>query len=93
MMEQEKKLTKEEIREEIKELILVDYEPHDGWNINLEEVVLNIMEYLDSQGVVMIDEGELPTSFLFVGRSLQETYRQAQQDMLKAGYKRTKPLI
>ena len=65
------------------------------WSLCLAD---DILKYLQSQGVVMIDEGELPFARVDIEgkpevRRFYDGYRACMNDYKEAGYKRTKSLV
>lgn len=88
-------------QEEIREGIAIQsYGTHVGEVDNRKhyELADKVIQFLHSQGVVLKVEGELPEmKDIILGATWEEqrnvSYSQSQQDMLKAGYEATEPLI
>lgn len=84
-------MSKEEIREGLITEILLRHPSMKRHEAEWEAKIY--LTQLDSQGVVLKVDGELPVRFLVITRSLQEAYEQAERDMLKAGFCATERLI
>ena len=82
-------LLKDKIRQGMRKFI-----SDQGWRgLNFIEAAEVLTRCLDSLGVVVRVEMELPTVQRNLGRDTYGNMRETQQDMLKAGYTATERLI
>lgn len=87
----------EEIRGKVMEFVafLLDEVPPEEFRTEcILSATREVLTYLHSQGVVLKVEGELSTSEItYEEPSFYAGYDDAKQDMLRAGYVKTEPLI